>query len=47
MALNGCKGAEAVYLCKAVLQGGYAQIGRGAIFKACCSRALPTQTHIM
>ena len=45
MALNGCKGAEALYLLKAMLQGSYPQVGRCAILKACCSWALPTHAR--
>ena len=44
VALNGCKGAKALHLGKAMLQGSYAQVGWGSILKACCSWALPAQT---
>ena len=44
VALYGCKGSKALYLCKAVLQGGYPQVGWRPILKTCCSRALPADS---
>ena len=41
VALYSCKGSKALYLRKAMLQGGYPQIGWRPIFETCCSRALP------